>query len=100
MPSGAVTGGAADVKEVCSRRRNEVIGRACTAAVEAVVEGGEVLAAALCSPSTFMLKVSIRGSSPHTEGVCVVCDPQAMLYHPGDRRRGPVKVRGVTLGGV
>ena len=71
--AGAVAGGAEGMEEVSSGRKNEVIGRACTAAVEAAVEGAEVLAAAFCSPSTFMLlEVSIRGASPHTEGVrCV-----------------------------
>ena len=48
----AGVGGAEGVEEVCSGRKNEVIGRACIAAVEAVVEGAEVLAAAFCSPST------------------------------------------------
>ena len=68
----AVAGGAAGVEEVCSGRKNEVIGRACAAAVEAVAEGAEVLAAAFCSPSPFMLlEVSIQGVSLHTE--CVYC---------------------------
>ena len=32
---------------------------------------------------------------------CVLCViPRQMLYHPGDRRRGPVSVCGVTSGGV
>ena len=75
--------GAAGVAEVCSGRRNEVIGCACTAAVEAVVQGAEVLAAVFCSPSTFLLlEVSIRGVSPHTEGVRVVGDPQANAPSP------------------
>ena len=107
---GAVAGGAAGVEgaagvqEVCSGRKNEVIGRACTAAVEAVVEGAEVLAAAFRSPSTFvLLEVSIRGVSPHSEGVRIVCDrviPRQKLYHPCDWRRAPVNVCGVTSGGV
>ena len=94
----AVAGGAAcvegaeGVEEVCSGRKNEVIVRACIAAVKAVAEGAEVLAAAFCSPSTFMLlEVSIRGVSPHTESVCCVI-PRQLLYYPGDKRRGPVNV--------
>ena len=36
-----------------------------------------------------------------TQRVCVLCViPRQMLYHPGDRRRGPVNVCGVTSGGV
>ena len=55
------------VEKACSGRKNEVIGRACSAAVDAVVGGAEVLAAAFCSPSTFMLlEVAIRGVCPHT----------------------------------
>ena len=104
--AGAVAGeaaaveGAAGVEEVCSDRKNEVIGHACTAAVEAVVERAEVLAAAFCSPSTFMsLEASIRCVSPHTG--CVLCViPRQMLYRPGDRRRGPVNACSVTPGGV
>ena len=71
-PAGAVAGGAAGVEEVCSGQKNKVIGRARTAAVEAVVEGAEVLAAAFYSPFTFMLEISTRGVFPHTEGVCCV----------------------------
>lgn len=45
-----------------------------TAALEAVVEEAEVLAAAFCSPCTFMLlKVSMGGVSPHADVVCVRC---------------------------
>ena len=63
--------GAEDVEGFFSCRKNKVVGRACTAAVEAVVEGVEVLAAARCSPSTFiLLEVSVWGVSPPTEGVC------------------------------
>ena len=81
--AGTVAGGAAGVEKVCSRGKNEVIGRAGTAAVKAVVEGAEVLAAAFCSLSTFiLLEVSTRGVSPHTEGVRVVCDPQAHAVSP------------------
>ena len=66
-----VAGGATGVEKVCLGRNNEVIGRACIAAVEAVVEGAEVIAAAFRSPSTFMLlEVSIRGVS-RTQ--CVLC---------------------------
>ena len=72
--AGTVAGGAAGVEEVCSGRKNEVIGRVCTAAVEAVVEGAEVLVTAFCSPSTFTsLDVSIWGVSRRTERVCCVC---------------------------
>ena len=78
----AVAGGAAGVAEVCSGRKNEVIGRACIAAVEAVAEGAEVLAAAFFSPSTFMLlEVSIRVFFP-AHRVCVVCDPQKNALSP------------------
>ena len=87
--AGAVAGGAggvegtAGVEKVYSGPKNEVIGRACTAAVEAVVEGAEVLAAVFCSPYTFLLlEVSIRGVYPHAEGVCFVCDPQANAVSP------------------
>ena len=78
----AVAGGAAGVEKVCSDRKTAVIGRACTAAVEAVVEGAEVLPAAFCYPSTFMLlELSIRGV-PRAQRVCAVCDPQANAVSP------------------
>ena len=83
VDSTAVAGGAAGVEKVDSGRKNEVIGRDCTAAVEAVVEGAEVLATAFFFPSTFMLlEVSIRGDFPPTEGMCVVYDPQANALSP------------------
>ena len=85
---------AACLEEVCSRRKSEVICGACTAAVEAVVEEVEVLAAAFCSPCAFML---LEGASPHAD-VCAMLMGQMLLYHPGDRRRGPVNVCGVTYG--
>jgi len=100
---GRAVAGAACLEEVCSRRKNEVICGACTAAVKAVVEEAKVLAAAFCSPCAFMLlEVSMRGASPHADVVCVCDVPmgQMLLYHPGDRRRGPVNVCGVTSRGV
>ena len=83
--AGGATGveGAADVETVCSGRKNEVIGRPCTAAVEAVVEGAKVLAAAFYSPATFMmLEVSIRGLSPYSEGACCVLSPRKYCITP------------------
>ena len=56
--------------------------------------------AAVCSPSTFMLEVSTRGVSRTQRGGVLCVIPGQMLYHPGDRRRGPVDVFGVTSQGV
>ena len=43
---------------------------------------------------------SLYGCFP-AHGGCVLCViPRQMLYHPGDRRRGPVNICGVTSGGV
>ena len=71
---GRAVAGVACLEEVCSRRKNEVICGACTAAVKAVVEEAKVLAAVFCSPCAFMLlEVSMRGASPHADVVCV-CD--------------------------
>ena len=57
----------AGVEKYCSGRKNDVIGRACTAAVEAVVEGAKVLAAAdecYDRGSTFRLKCFLDDWAP------------------------------------
>ena len=78
--------GAAGLEEVCSRRKNEVICGACTAAVEAVVEEAKVLSAVFCCPCAFMLlEVSMRGASPHADVVCVC----AMCHHGADAAVSP-----------
>lgn len=87
---GAVAG-EAGVEEFCSGRKNEVSGRACTAAVQAVVEEAEVFAAALFSLLFMLVEVSARGVSPYREGVCLVCHAQGRCcdHYPGDKKEGP-----------
>ena len=60
---------------------------ACAAAVEAVVEGAEVIAAAFCFSCTFMFVGG--GVSPRTAAAVVCVMPRGRCCHPGDKREGP-----------
>ena len=58
-----------------------------------------VLAAAFCSPHVHVVGGLHTACFPAHRGHVLCVIPRQMLYHPGDRRRCPVNVCGVTSGG-